>query len=43
MPAGPAKGRVSELSKMLPEYYELRGWDKEGVPTKGKLKELGLE
>ncbi len=43
MPGGPAKGRVSELSKMLPEYYELRGWDKEGVPTKNKLKELGLE
>ncbi|MGZ3613839.1 MAG: aldehyde ferredoxin oxidoreductase family protein [Thermodesulfobacteriota bacterium] len=43
MPGGPAKGRVSELGKMLPEYYELRGWDKEGVPTKGRLKELGLE
>jgi aldehyde:ferredoxin oxidoreductase len=28
---------------MLPEYYELRGWDKEGVPTKDRLKELGLE
>jgi len=43
MPGGPAKGRVAELGKMLPEYYELRGWDKEGVPTKGRLKELGLE
>jgi aldehyde:ferredoxin oxidoreductase len=43
MPGGPAKGRVAELGKMLPEYYELRGWDKEGVPTKEKLKELGLE
>ena len=43
MPGGPAKGKVAELSKMLPEYYQLRGWDKEGVPTKEKLKELGLE
>ncbi len=43
MPGGPAKGKVVELGKMLPEYYELRGWDKEGVPTKEKLKELGLE
>jgi len=43
MPSGPAKGKVVELGKMLPEYYELRGWDKEGVPTKERLKELGLE
>jgi aldehyde:ferredoxin oxidoreductase len=42
MPSGPAKGKVSELAKMLPEYYELRGWDKEGQPTKARLKELGL-
>jgi len=43
LPSGPAKGQVSKLDKMLPEYYELRGWDKDGVPTKAKLKELGLE
>jgi len=43
MPGGPAKGLVVKLEKMLPEYYELRGWDKEGVPTKEKLRELGLE
>ena len=42
MPSGPAKGKVVELDKMLPEYYSLRGWDNEGVPTKEKLKELGL-
>jgi aldehyde:ferredoxin oxidoreductase len=28
---------------MLPEYYQLRGWDEEGVPTSDKLSELGLE
>ncbi len=43
MPVGPAKGHVVKLEKMLPEYYELRGWDENGVPTKAKLKELGLE
>lgn len=42
MPSGPAKGKVCELDVMLPEYYQLRGWDAEGVPTKEKLSELGL-
>ncbi len=41
--SGPAIGRVVELDKMLPEYYQLRGWDAEGIPKKEKLKELGLE
>ncbi|HYB44568.1 MAG TPA: aldehyde ferredoxin oxidoreductase C-terminal domain-containing protein [Candidatus Methylomirabilis sp.] len=27
---------------MLPEYYQLRGWDKHGVPSEKKLKELAL-
>ncbi|MGB5649129.1 MAG: aldehyde ferredoxin oxidoreductase family protein, partial [Sedimenticolaceae bacterium] len=27
---GPAKGRVNDLGKMLPEYYALRGWKTEG-------------
>jgi len=42
MPAGPCKGQVSKLGQMLPEYYQLRGWTKEGVPTKEKKVELGL-
>ncbi len=42
MPEGPAKGKVVELDRMLPEYYKLRGWDEKGVPTQEKLKELGL-
>jgi len=30
--------------RMLTEYYEARGWDKNtGVPTPAKLKELALE
>ena len=43
MPEGASKGHVVKLKEMLPEYYELRGWDKEGRPTKEKLKELGIE
>ncbi len=39
---GPAKGLVNGLDKMLPEYYELRGWDKEGVPKRDTLARLGL-
>jgi aldehyde:ferredoxin oxidoreductase len=42
MPGGPAKGRTVPLDKMLPEYYQLRGWDAEGKPTKQKLASLEL-
>jgi len=42
IPTGPAKGQVHELNIMLPEYYQVRGWDENGVPTPGKLEELGL-
>ncbi|WP_260293242.1 aldehyde ferredoxin oxidoreductase family protein [Sedimenticola hydrogenitrophicus] len=40
--SGPAKGKVNGLDQMLPEYYELRGWSKEGVPTSDTLQNLGL-
>ncbi|MEW8505713.1 MAG: aldehyde ferredoxin oxidoreductase family protein [Candidatus Thiodiazotropha sp.] len=39
---GPAEGRVNDLDKMLPEYYELRGWTAEGVPTDETRQRLGL-
>jgi aldehyde:ferredoxin oxidoreductase len=42
IPAGPSKGEVNELDRMLPEYYKLRGWDEEGRPTQEKMNELGL-
>jgi len=42
MPEGPAKGRVVELAAMLPKFYQVRGWDQNGVPTREKLDELGL-
>jgi aldehyde:ferredoxin oxidoreductase len=40
-PGGP-RGDVCRLHEMLPQYYSLRGWDKDGVPTAGKLKNLNL-
>ncbi|MGI5908486.1 MAG: aldehyde ferredoxin oxidoreductase family protein [Christensenellales bacterium] len=39
---GPSKGNVARLSEMLPEYYSVRGWTKEGIPTDEKKAELGL-
>jgi len=42
LPEGPARGRVVELDAMLPRFYEVRGWDENGVPTPEKLRELGL-
>jgi aldehyde:ferredoxin oxidoreductase len=39
---GPAKGLVNGIDKMLPEYYELRGWTKEGVPKPETVTRLGL-
>jgi aldehyde:ferredoxin oxidoreductase len=39
---GPAKGLVSGIDKMRPEYYKVRGWDEQGVPTKDTLSRLGL-
>jgi aldehyde:ferredoxin oxidoreductase len=38
---GPAKGLVNGIDKMLPEYYEVRGWDREGVPSAQTRERLG--
>ncbi|RHW59930.1 aldehyde ferredoxin oxidoreductase [Clostridium botulinum] len=43
IPEGPSKGCVHKLSELLPEYYAVRGWDKNGIPTEDTLKKLGLE
>lgn len=37
------KNSVVRIDKMLPKYYKLRGWNKEGIPTQRKLKKLGLD
>lgn len=43
LPSGAAKGKVNQLGVMLAEYYDVRGWDKEGIPTEKKLKELSIK
>jgi aldehyde:ferredoxin oxidoreductase len=46
IPEGPAKGRYctqADLDAMLDEYYQLRGWTADGIPTDDKLAELGLK
>ncbi|MEM2908210.1 MAG: aldehyde ferredoxin oxidoreductase family protein [Candidatus Hadarchaeales archaeon] len=43
---GGSRGSVitrEELDRMLDDYYDARGWDKNGIPTRAKLEELGLE
>jgi len=40
----PGEGQmVSHQDEFLDKYYALRGWSKEGIPTAGKLNELGLD
>jgi len=45
IPEGPSKGMCcppGELDRMLDEYYELRGWTRDGIPTTERLRALGL-
>lgn len=42
---GATEGQKTEweaVEKLLDMYYEQRGWDSNGIPTKEKLAELGL-
>ncbi|MFH1321402.1 MAG: aldehyde ferredoxin oxidoreductase family protein [Bacteroidota bacterium] len=41
--SGHSKGITVDLEPLLDEYYNIRGWTKEGIPTKEKLVELGIE
>ncbi len=46
VPNGDFKGETLDPVKweaMLDDYYRLRGWDENGVPTRKKLQELGIE
>ncbi len=43
---GPSKGAYvtqKELDFLLDDYYKARGWTKEGIPTKEKLRGIGME
>lgn len=45
LPEGPAAGKNftrQEYEEALSEYYRLRGWDEDGVPTEERLVALGL-
>ncbi len=46
IPADPTHGKQitkKKINQLLSKYYKLRGWTRSGIPTKKKLKELGLE
>ncbi|MGI5839128.1 MAG: aldehyde ferredoxin oxidoreductase family protein [bacterium] len=46
IPTGPSKGHFIDrggINALLDEYYGLRGWDNNGIPTTAKLRELGLD
>lgn len=46
IPEGPSAGHKISRGKFeeaLNIYYKLRGWNKDGIPSKKKLEELGLE
>ena len=46
IPEGPLKGHKippEKLQKLLDRYYQLRGWDKNGIPTSQTLDRLGLK
>jgi len=45
-PSGPNEGLLitrEEMDILLDEYYQARGWDKNGIPTKETLEKVGLE
>ena len=42
VPDGFNKGGVCRLDVMIPEYYAVRGWSEEGVPSPEKLGDLGI-
>ncbi len=42
-PSGGAAGVLPDLKAMLADYYRVRGWTPQGVPTAERLATLGLE
>ena len=46
VPTGPTKGKFvarEDVEKLLDMYYNQRGWDTNGIPSREKLEELGLD
>jgi len=42
LPVGAGGGQIVDLAPMLDEYYQLMGWDAQGVPTPERLRDLGI-
>ena len=42
LPDGGAAGKAADLEYQLNEYYQVRGWSDNGIPTRDKLESLGL-
>ena len=42
LPDGGAANYLPDLEAMLDEYYAYRGWTRDGIPTRARLKALGL-
>jgi aldehyde:ferredoxin oxidoreductase len=40
---GGAAGQVPDWKYILQDFWKTKGWDEKGIPTKEKLKDLGLE
>jgi aldehyde:ferredoxin oxidoreductase len=43
LPNGPAQGGTVDIEPMIQDFYAAMGWDADGRPTPGKLRELGLQ
>lgn len=43
LPEGPSAGWTHKLDQLLPEYYRLRGWSANGIPTRERLGSLGVD
>ena len=41
--SGGAAGKVPDWKRIIKEYWQTKGWDEHGIPTRAKVKELGLE
>ncbi|MFW9825925.1 MAG: aldehyde ferredoxin oxidoreductase family protein, partial [Candidatus Thorarchaeota archaeon] len=40
---GPSKGKVVPLKQLLNDYYKVRHWDEEGIPTEELLERLSIK
>jgi aldehyde:ferredoxin oxidoreductase len=43
LPDGPQKGKKAEYRQILPEYYEVRGWQEDGWISDQKLNEMKIK